>query len=111
MRKTFEAVTCDFAVSFVRGVERRRCVLLGIQWIRPGDVVAVFCVVLGDFYVLRIGLSFMMWLTTCVFVQLGDGSTTHQSTPVAVAGLSSGVAMVALGYVRLPAPAAQLVLV
>ena len=56
----------------------------------------------------RIGLSFLMWLTTCVFVQLGDGSTFRRSTPVVVAGLSSGVAMVASGYVRLPAPAAQL---
>ena len=36
-------MTCDFAVSFVRGIERRRCVLLGIQLLRPGDVVAVFC--------------------------------------------------------------------
>jgi hypothetical protein len=43
MRRTFEAVTCDFAVSFVRGVERRRFVLLGEQCLRPGDVVAVFC--------------------------------------------------------------------
>ncbi len=44
-------------------------------------------------------------------LQLGDGSMTDRSTPVAVAGLSSGVAMVALGYVRLVASAACLVLV
>ncbi len=43
----------------------------------------------------------MMLLTTCLLVQLGDGSTTQRGTPVAVAGLSSGVAMVALGAVRL----------
>ena len=67
--------------------------------------------VLRECYVLRIGLSFMMWLTTCVFVQLGDGSTSHRSTPVAVAGLRSGVAKVAVFWVRLLAPAAQLVLV
>ena len=60
---------------------------------------------------LGIGLSFILWLTTCVCVQLGDGSTTSRSTPFAVTGLSSGVAMVALGWVRLPAPAAQLMLV
>jgi hypothetical protein len=35
-------------------------------------------------------------------VQVGDGSTTQQrNSPVAVVGLSSGVAMVALGAVRL----------
>ena len=34
-------MTCDFAGSFVRGVERRRCVLLGEQLFRPGDVVAL----------------------------------------------------------------------
>ena len=43
MRRTFEAVTCDFAESFVRGVERRRFVLLGIQFLWRGDVLAVFC--------------------------------------------------------------------
>ncbi len=34
-------------------------------------------------------------------MQVGDGSTTHRNAPVAVVGLSSGVAMVALGGVRL----------
>ena len=43
---TFEAVTCDFAGTYVRGVERRRFVLLGKQLLRPGDVLAVFCVVI-----------------------------------------------------------------
>ena len=43
MRRTFEAVTCDFAGSRGRGVERRRCVLLGTQCLWPGDVLAVLC--------------------------------------------------------------------
>ena len=33
-------------------------------------------------------------------VQVGDGSTTQRNTPVSVSGLGSGVAMIALGYVR-----------
>ena len=42
-----------------------------------------------------------MGLTTVfVFAQVGDGTTTDRDTPVAVAGLSSGVAMVAKGLVR-----------
>ncbi len=52
-----------------------------------------------------------VWLVTCLHVQLGDGSTTDRQTPVAVAVLSSGVAMVALGGVRLISTAAWLVLV
>jgi hypothetical protein len=41
-------------------------------------------------------------LTLCLLcVQVGDGSTTNRYTPVAVVGLSSGVAMVAVGGVRL----------
>jgi hypothetical protein len=50
-------------------------------------------------------------LTTCLLEQLGDGSKTQRVTPVAVSGLSSGVAMVALGGVRLFSTAAQLMLV
>ena len=34
-------------------------------------------------------------------MQLGDGSTTDRKTPLSVVGLSSGVAMVASGDVRL----------
>ena len=34
------------------------------------------------------------------FAQVGDGTTTHLFTPVAVVGLGSGVAMVASGWVR-----------
>ena len=55
--------------------------------------------------------TFVLWFMTCLHVQLGDGSTTQRSTPVAVSGLSSGVAMVALGRVRLFLTAALLMLV
>ncbi len=61
--------------------------------------------------VLRLGWSRVVLLTTCLLVQLGDGSTTDRSTPVAVVGLSSGIAMVELGDVRLFATAALLMLV
>ena len=49
-----------------------------------------------------------MFLADEVFwfcVQLGDGSTTQRNTPVSVSGLGSGVAMIALGYVRFGASA------
>ncbi len=36
----------------------------------------------------------------CFRVQVGDNSTTHRYTPVSVSGLGSGVAMIALGGVR-----------
>ena len=36
----------------------------------------------------------------CCRVQVGDGSTTQRYTPVSVSGLGSGVAMIALGWVR-----------
>ncbi len=64
--------------------------------------------------VLRVCLrrgTFILWRMTCLHVQLGDSSTSQRSTPVAVAGLSSGVAMVALGLVRLISTAAWLMLV
>ena len=47
------------------------------------------------------------FLTNALFEQVGDGSMTNRDisvpdrlTPVAVVGLSSGVAMVSLGHVR-----------
>ena len=36
----------------------------------------------------------------CFCVQVGDGSTSHRNAPVPVSGLGSGVAMIALGWVR-----------
>jgi hypothetical protein len=36
-----------------------------------------------------------------VVLQIGDGSYTQRNTPVSVVGLSTGVANVAVGYVRL----------
>jgi hypothetical protein len=66
--------------------------------------------------VLRRG-TFVLWFMTCLHVQLGIGYyefvglPTYRSTPVAVSGLSSGVAMVALGGVRLSLTAALLMLV
>ena len=47
------------------------------------------------------GGGYVARLTLFVSLQVGDNSTTQRNTPVAVVGLSSGVAMVALGYVRL----------
>ena len=89
---------CDvlFAVSFLCAVERRRGLVLGKQRLWPSD--ACYCgwgsclFVAGEMYV---------GLTTCFLVQLGDRTKISRSTPVAVVGLGSGVAMLALGWVRL----------
>ena len=44
----------------------------------------------------------MLFVLTRCFVQVGDGTSgTSRLTPVAVVGLGSGVANVALGWVRL----------
>ena len=43
----------------------------------------------------------------CFRVQVGDGSTTQRYTPVSVSGLGSGIAMIALGYVRFVAIASE----
>ena len=42
-----------------------------------------------------------IFLTPCVFEQLGDNSNVNRPTPVNVSGLTSGVVSVALGGVRL----------
>ncbi len=49
-------VTRGIAVTFVRGVERRRCVVLGKQSIRPGDAFCcVLCSLRAEFCVMCCG--------------------------------------------------------
>ncbi len=85
-----------FAVSFLCGIYRRRSVVLGIQRQWPSDAricfvfVELMCVAEGDVF-LGDEVS---------FVQIGDGTTTQRNTPVGVVGMSSGIVMVALGWVR-----------
>jgi hypothetical protein len=85
-----------FAVSLLCGIYRRRSIVLGIQRLWPSDARVLFvfdelmCVAGGDVF-LGDELS---------FVQIGDGTTTWRNTPTGVVGLSSGIVMVALGYVR-----------
>ena len=43
----------------------------------------------------------------CCRVQVGDGSWLQKNTPVSVSGLGSGIAMIALGYVRIVAIASE----
>ena len=45
--------------------------------------------------------SLLDLISRCELPQLGDGSTTNRFSPVEVAGLSSGVSSVSLGWVRL----------
>ncbi len=47
------------------------------------------------------GEAFIVLTVIFDFVQVGDDTTTSRYTPVSVVGLSSGVAMVALGGVIL----------
>ena len=46
----------------------------------------------------------MLFVLTMCFVQVGDGTQTNRLTPVAVVGLGSSVASVALGAVRIFVP-------
>ena len=85
-----------FAASFLCGIYRRRSVVLGMEQLWPSDACVFFvfdglmCVAEGDVF-----LS-----DEVSFVQIGDGTTTQRNTPVGVVGLSSGIVMVALGWVR-----------
>ncbi len=86
-----------FAVSLLCGIHRRRSVVLGIQLLWPSD--ARICFVFDELMCVAEGDVFLG--DEVSFVQIGDdGTTTQRNTPVGVVGLSSGIVMVALGFVR-----------
>ena len=85
-----------FAASFLCGIYRRRSIVLGIQRQWPSD--ACVCFVFDELMCVAGGDVFLG--DEVFFVQIGDGTTTQRYTPVGVVGLSSGIVMVALGYVR-----------
>ncbi len=85
-----------FAGSFLCGIYRRRSVVLGKQRKWPSDA-CVFFVFDG---LMRFAEGDVFLGDEVSFVQIGDGTTTQRNTPVGVVGLSSGIVMVALGYVR-----------
>ena len=91
-------MNCDlhFAVAFLCGVKWRRSVVLGIQRLWPSD--ARICFVFDELMCVAEGDVFLG--DEVSFVQIGDGTTTQRNTPVGVVGLSSGIVMVALGWVR-----------
>ena len=102
-----------FSGSFLCCVERRRVVVLGIQRQWPSDAFWDFAG-RGLLFVAGGRGGCVLYCAADLFfcfAQLGVDSTSGRLTPVAVVGLSSGVAMVALGYVRLIAIAAWLLLV
>ena len=84
-----------FTVSFLCCSKQWSGLLLGVEWPRPSNcarrLARGLCVV-GE----------MLFVLTRCFLQIGDGTSgTDRLTPVAVVGLGSGVANVALGGVRL----------
>ena len=93
-------VTLWFAVTFLCAVERRRGVMLGTERRWPSD--ACCFVFEGGCCVMRGGVRhvFVADEMFCFRVQVGDGSAINRNTPVSVSGLGSGVAMIALGWVR-----------
>jgi hypothetical protein len=82
----------------MRAVEQRWDVVLGKQRQRPSDS---FCFLLWGLVYRCVGEACIgLMMTFFYFAQVGDGSITDRYTPVSVVGLSSGVAMIALGEVR-----------
>ena len=85
-----------FAGTLLCGIHRRRSVVLGTERLWPSD--ARICFVFDELMCVAEGDVFLG--DEVSFVQIGDGTTTQRSTPVGVIGLSSGIVMVALGFVR-----------
>ena len=63
-----------------------------------GQVMLVVCFVFDGLMCVAEGDVFLG--DEVFFVQIGDGTTTNRITPVGVVGMSSGIVMVVLGFVR-----------
>jgi hypothetical protein len=86
-----------FSVSFLCGIYHRRSVMLGTERRWPSDA----CVFVFVFERLKCVADGDLFLCDEVFcLQIAGGTTTQRNTPVGVVGLSSGIVMVALGWVR-----------
>ncbi len=96
-------MTLWFAGAFLCAVERWRGVMLGTEFGGPSD--ASCFVFEGGCCVMRVGMNgFVADEVFCFRVQVGDGSSwALRNAPVSVSGLGSGVAMIALGEVRIVA--------
>ena len=70
--------------------------MLGTERLWPSD--ARICFVFDELMCVAEGDVFLG--DEVSFVQIGDGTTTQRNTPVGVVGMSSGIVIVSLGYVR-----------
>ena len=87
-----------FTVSFLCCSKQWGGLVLGLQFLWPSNC---GCLLARVFYVRKE----VFFVVTRCFVQVGDGTSgTNRLTPVAVVGLGSGVASVALGAVRIFVP-------